>query len=77
MEQQEMARVSMEVRNGMARFRVGVQARNIQRALSVVDKRYPHGEVRVSFPIDPEGFFVEGRAAGRAGLVEAPERAAA
>ena len=47
-----MVKVSIEVRNGAARFDVAVQAENIQRALSFVGKRYPDGNVRVKFPID-------------------------
>lgn len=78
MEQQKLVRISVEVRSGTARLRVGVQAESIRRALSMVGKRYPGSLVKVSFPIDPEGFFVEGRAAwATAGLVEAPERMAA
>jgi hypothetical protein len=72
-----MVKVSVEVRSGTASFRVGVQAQSIRRALSVVGKRYPHSEVKVSFPIEPEGFFVEVLGAGSAELVEAPERMAA
>ena len=53
-----MVRVSVEVRKGTARFRVGVQAESIRRALRMVGGRYPHGEVRLVFPIEPEGFFV-------------------
>ena len=53
-----MIKVSVEVRRGTARFRVGVQAESIRRALGVVGGRYPHGEVRLVFPIEPEGFFV-------------------
>jgi hypothetical protein len=53
-----MIKVSVEVRKGTARFRVGVQAESITRALGVVGRRFPHGEVRVLFPIEPEGFFV-------------------
>jgi len=40
-------------------LRVGVQARSIRKALSMVGGRYPQGEVRVAFPIEPEGFFVK------------------
>lgn len=58
MERQRMVQVSLEVRSGTARFRVGVRAQSIRKALSVVGGRYPHGEVRVVFPIEPEGFFV-------------------
>lgn len=53
-----MVRVSVEVRKGTARFRVGVQAESIRRALGMVGGRYPHGEVRLVFPIEPEGFLV-------------------
>ena len=55
-----MIKVSVEVRSGTASFRVGVQAQSIRRALSVVGKRYPGSLVKVSFPIEPEGFFIEG-----------------
>jgi hypothetical protein len=55
---QKMVKVSVEVRSGTARFRVGVQAQSIRKALSMVGGRYPQGEVRVLFPIEPEGFFV-------------------
>ena len=59
MEQQEkMVRISVEVRSGTARFRVGVQAPSIREALGVVGGRYPRGVVGVAFPIEPEEFFV-------------------
>jgi hypothetical protein len=58
-----MVKVSIEVRNGTARFMVGVKARNIQQALSIVQTRYPAMVARVKFPMDPEGSFVEERAA--------------
>ena len=60
-QQQEMVRISVEVRSGTARFRVGVQAQSIREALSVVGERYPGGVVEVVFPIEPEGSFVHGR----------------
>jgi hypothetical protein len=64
MEQQnQMVRVSVEVRSGTARFRVGVQAQSIRRALGMVAGRYPHGVVEVAFPIEPEDFFVRGQSA--------------
>jgi hypothetical protein len=53
-----MVRVSIEVRNGTARFRVGVTAQSVRRALSAVGKRYPGSNVELSFPIEPEKFFV-------------------
>jgi hypothetical protein len=55
---QQMVRISVEVRSGTARFRVGVQAPSIRKAPSMVAGRYPRGVVRVLFPIEPEGFFV-------------------
>jgi hypothetical protein len=63
-----MVKVSVEVRSGATRFRVGVRAESIRRALGVVAARYPTSEVRVTFPIEPEGFFV--RAPARAEMVE-------
>ncbi len=64
-----MVRVSTQVSNGPARFSVAVRAESIQRAVSLVGGRYPGREVRVKFPIDPEGFFVEDCTAP-AGIVE-------
>jgi hypothetical protein len=58
-----MVKVSIEVRSGAASFMVGVQARNIQRALSIAQTRYHARVATVKFPIEPEGFFVEERAA--------------
>ena len=58
MEQQKTVKVSVEVRSGTARFRVGVQAQSIRKALSMVGGRYPHGMVEVAFPIEPNEFFV-------------------
>ena len=53
-----MVKVSVEVRSGTARFRVGVQADSIRKALGMIGRRYPRGEVRIVFPIEPEGYFV-------------------
>src|SRR4051812_25331989 len=57
-QQQMMVRISVEVRSGSARFRVGVQAPGIRKALGVVAGRYPRGVVEVGFPIEPEGSFI-------------------
>ena len=64
-----MVRVSIEVRSKAARFRVGIQASSIQRALSLVQSLYSPSDVRVIFPIDPENFFVEDVLA-KEGLIE-------
>jgi hypothetical protein len=53
-----VVKVSVEVRNGAARFRVGVQASSIQSALNLVKGLYSASDVKVVFPIDPESFFV-------------------
>ena len=55
--EQQMVKVSVEVRSGTASFRVGVQAHSIHKALSMVEARHPQGEVRVASPIEAEGFF--------------------
>jgi hypothetical protein len=38
---------------------VGVQARSIEGAVNLVEGFYPANDVKVVFPIDPEGYFVE------------------
>ena len=58
-----MVKVSIEIRYRTARFKVRVQAQNIEQAMSIVRARYPSSVARVSFPIDPEDFFVEDIAA--------------
>jgi hypothetical protein len=64
-----MVKVSIEVRNGAAHFNVAVKAQSIERAVSVVRGSYPGCAVRVKFPIDPEGFFMN-EPAPRTGIVE-------
>ena len=58
-----IVKVSIEVHNGTARFMVGVKAKNIEQALRIVQTRYPAKVATVKFPIDPEDFFVDKRAA--------------
>jgi len=53
-----MVKVSIEVHNGAALFKVAVRAQSIERAASVVRGSYPGCDIKVKFPIDPEGFFV-------------------
>lgn len=72
----ELVRLSVEVRNGSARFEVAVRAKSIRRAVSLVAARYPEGEVRLIFPIDPEGFFVEDSTARAEMVGLEPQRAA-
>jgi hypothetical protein len=53
-----MIRVCLEVREEDDRFRVAVHAESITRAVNLIERRHPGRDVRVVFPIDPEGFFV-------------------
>ena len=54
-----MVRLSIRIREGASRFDVSVQAQSIRRAVGSAAARYPGADVRVSFPIDAEAFFVE------------------
>ena len=63
-----MVNVLIEVRNGTDHFNVPVKAQSIQQAANVVRVSYPDCGVRVKFPIDPEGFFVN-EPAPRAAMV--------
>jgi len=67
-----MVRISVRVSSGSARFRVIVQAESIERALEIARRHNPAADCQVSFPIDPEPFFV----AGSAPKVVAVEQAA-
>ena len=54
-----MIQVSIEVGSGAACFRLAVRAESIGRAVSIVKTRYPGGNVRMVFPIEPAAFFVK------------------
>jgi hypothetical protein len=71
-------RVTIEVWDKATRFRVVAQAKSVREAASIAAARYPNADVRVRFPIDPEGFFVEGPTT-QAGIVsiEKPKAIAA
>ena len=64
-----MVRITVEVGQGAVRYRVAVQAESIRRALEIVERVNPGSEFRVTFPIDPETFFV-GDSAAMTGLIE-------
>jgi hypothetical protein len=68
-----MIRMSVEVSSGAARFRVMVQAESIERALEIAKMHNPGKECWVTFPLDPEAFFVRGgvATAGEVGKVAA------
>jgi hypothetical protein len=54
----EMVRISVQVSSGAARFRVAIQAESIERAMEIVARQNPGKQCEVTFPIDPETFFV-------------------
>jgi hypothetical protein len=53
-----------------------VQAESIRRALEIVEGTNPGREIRVTFPIDPESFFVE-ESTAVAGQIEQEKQSAA
>ena len=71
-----MVRITVEVGRGAVRYRVAVQAESIRRALEIVESMNPGREIKVTFPIDPEGFFVE-ESTAVAGHVEREKQSAA
>ena len=54
-----MIRISVQVSSGTARFGVTIQAESIERALEIVARQNPGKACEVTFPVDPETFFVE------------------
>jgi hypothetical protein len=54
-----MIRISVQVSSGATRFRVAIQAESIEQALEIAARQNPGKECEVTFPIDPETFFVE------------------
>jgi len=73
-----MVKVRVEIRNGAARFNVGVRAESVQQAVSFVKERHSKGSVEAKFTIKPESFFVEDRPARRRVVgLELPARVAA
>ena len=54
-----MVRIAVKVGSGAACSRVMVQAESIERALEIARRHNPDKECRVTFPLDPETFFIE------------------
>lgn len=71
-----MVRITVQVSSGAIRYKVAVQAENIRRALDIAEGMNPGRELRVTFPIDPETFFVEEPAAA-VGQIEREKKPAA
>jgi hypothetical protein len=59
-----MVRVSVEVGSSATRFRVMVQAESLERALEIARSHNPDKECKVTFPLEPEVFFIEELVAG-------------
>lgn len=55
-----MIKVVVEVYKEPGCSTVSVEAETLLEALRIARESYPGGEVRVVFPIDPEGFFLSG-----------------
>ncbi len=71
-----MVRITVQVRSGAIRYRVEIQAENIRRALDIAEGVNPGRKLKVTFPIDPETFFVEEPAAA-VGQIEREKKPAA
>ncbi len=54
-----MIRISVQVSGGARGFEVVAEAESIERAVEIVARQNPGKECEVTFPIDPETFFVE------------------
>ena len=71
-----MVRVTVDVGRGAIQYRVAVQAESILRALEIAEDMDPGREIKVTFPIDPDSFFVE-ESAAVAGQIEQEKQPAA
>ena len=56
---EEMIRISVQVSSGAARFKVAIEVESIERALEIAARQNPGKECEVTFPVDPETFFIE------------------
>jgi hypothetical protein len=65
-----MIRVTVEVVSDAAHSMVTVRAESIRRAVEIAKEHNPSCDARVTFPIDPEAFFVSNPAAAAVGLYE-------
>jgi hypothetical protein len=65
------------VGSGGGIFKAAIRAENIARAVGIARARYPGSDIRVLFPIDPEGFFCEDSIPARVPIrLEMPEEEA-
>ena len=64
-----MVRVSTDIRDGGTHFAVVVRAESVERAVEIVESRYPGADVRAKLPMDPEGLFVNDPAVPQEGIV--------
>jgi len=54
-----MIKISVRVGSGAGCSTVTIEAESIEQALKIAARRHPGKECEVTFPIDPETFFVE------------------
>ena len=54
-----MIKISVRVGSGAGCFTVTIEAEGIEQALKIAARQHPGRECEVTFPIDPETFFVE------------------
>lgn len=66
--ERRMIRIRLEVGNEGDAVGLAVQAESIGQALQIARAVFPSSELRVSFPLDPDSFFV--RDGSGAGLIE-------
>lgn len=71
-----MIRISVEVCSGAARFRAGIRATSVERAVRLANALYPGSPVKVLFPDGPDKRFAGPAVFERAAWPEAPEKAA-
>jgi hypothetical protein len=65
-----MMRVTVEVVSDAAHSMITVRAESIRRAVEIAKEHNPSCDARVTFPIDPEAFFVSNPAAAAVGVYE-------
>jgi hypothetical protein len=51
-------RITVEVGQGAARYKVAVRAKSVRRALEIVGRQNMVRDANVKLPTDPEAFFI-------------------
>jgi hypothetical protein len=69
-----MTRITVEVGQGAARYKVAVRAKSIGRALEIVGRQYTGRDAKAAFPLNPKVFLAR-EAAARVDGVNRPKAA--